>query len=777
MKKLVSFVFTVLLTLCILPGVSLASATTIDLQTITDGTTGAGYAFSGGVLTLSGNGPFTITTNGNTIINRSIVVSSGVTADITLDNTKIDVSSAPDVCAFDTTGATVNLTLTGTNTLKSGDNRAGLEVPSGAALTVTAQSTGTLTVTGGTSGAGIGGGYQADCGTVTILGGDITAVGMHTDSDENVGGGAGIGGGGCGDSTSSPGGNGGTVVIDGGTVHATGGACAAGIGGGAAWSSGGNAGSIAIKSGTVMATGTLGGAGIGGGWHGGGGSITISGGDVTANGSGDEHPMFGECGGAGIGGGTQATDAGDIVITGGTIRANGGDNAAGIGQGLYYPGVGSGSVRIEGGDITATGGMAGAGIGSGLNGGNISVTISGGTVNAMGGLGGAGIGGGLQGTDVEITITGGDITATGRGGEHKTRGATFGAGIGAGMGTSNVVISGGSIEANGGVSGGAGIGGRGGSIEITGGTITATGGDYVTEYTDPSGGAGIGSSAYYFNEYNGVVTISGGTIYAAKGAHAQNDIGYGKSSGTGMTLNISGSAAVLLQNDSCIAPVTTTHTHEDFSSGTTEAYGIAVPSAWASGFGAYLRLVTLSYDLNNGTGVVPSAVTRNYLTAVIPSDGSGITRASYELSGWNTAADGSGTACALGGTFTIAENTMLYAQWTAQPELTSSVSDAKIYVGGRIILTPNLEGGEWDWDETFFSATFNSPATFTALKAGTSTITYTVGGVSTTYDVTIEESELPATGQGFSWAWVLMGAALAAVAAGMSVRRKTQISE
>ena len=61
---------------------------------------------------------------------------------------------------------------------------------------------------------------------------------------------------------------------------------------------------------------------------------------------------------------------------------------------------------------------------------------------------------------------------------------------------------------------------------------------------------------------------------------------------------------------------------------------------------------------------------------------------------------------------------------------------------------PNIDGGTWDWDHSFFTATFNSPATFTALKAGTSTITYTVDGASTTYDVTIEEAELPATGAG-----------------------------
>lgn len=82
----------------------------------------------------------------------------------------------------------------------------------------------------------------------------------------------------------------------------------------------------------------------------------------------------------------------------------------------------------------------------------------------------------------------------------------------------------------------------------------------------------------------------------------------------------------------------------------------------------------------------------------------------------------------------------LYAKWTAQPALSSSIGDGKICAGGRIVLNPNIDGGTWDWDATFFSATFNSPATFTALKQGTSTITYTVDGQSIPYTVAVGEA-------------------------------------
>jgi LPXTG-motif cell wall-anchored protein len=73
------------------------------------------------------------------------------------------------------------------------------------------------------------------------------------------------------------------------------------------------------------------------------------------------------------------------------------------------------------------------------------------------------------------------------------------------------------------------------------------------------------------------------------------------------------------------------------------------------------------------------------------------------------------------------------------------------------VLTPNIDGGTWNWDKRFFSATFNSPATFTGLKAGVSTITYTVDGQTASYVVTVKESELPSTGQDFTWAWLLGG--------------------
>lgn len=67
-----------------------------------------------------------------------------------------------------------------------------------------------------------------------------------------------------------------------------------------------------------------------------------------------------------------------------------------------------------------------------------------------------------------------------------------------------------------------------------------------------------------------------------------------------------------------------------------------------------------------------------------------------------------------------------------------------VYVGDNIILTPqgaadtNTGKTGWSWDRAYLSATFNSPATFTALKAGTTNITYTASdGQKATATITI----------------------------------------
>ena len=325
-------------------------------------------------------------------------------------------------------------------------------------------------------------------------------------------------------------GKGENITITGGTVTATGGFSAAGIGGGRE----GKGENITITGGTVNATSNDG-AGIGGGLLGSGENITITGGTVNATGTD----------GAGIGGGNGGVGK-NITITGGTVTAAGGFGNAGIGGGNGSDGE---NITITGGSVTATGGEFAAGIGGSNGGSGNNITITGGTVTATGGEGGAGIGGGAEGGGGNnITIKGGTVTATGGGNRGNS-----GAGIGGGSSGSgeNITINDGKVTATGGnyaagIGGGSvgrwgGDAGSGKNITINGGTVNATG----------DGGAGIGGGGaaasdiefWGSNGGNGEdITITGGTVTAA-GAYGGAGIGGGLN-GIGSKITVSGAAHV-----------------------------------------------------------------------------------------------------------------------------------------------------------------------------------------------------------------------------------------
>ncbi|GHS87871.1 hypothetical protein AGMMS49957_08480 [Synergistales bacterium] len=311
-KKVLFILLTLVMTLTLVPAFTrTAHAITVGAFDITGDA--AGYSFASNTLTITANGTYTISmaTPGTTTTDK-IAVDSGLTAvNITLNGVNIDVSATNYAVAFNMNGATVSLTLQGTNTLKSGLYRAGIHVLAGAALTISGS--GTVNATGGDGGAGIGGGGNT-------------------------------------------GSTGGAVTINSGTVNATGGILGAGIGGGGNGGSFGNGGAVTITGGTVNATGGNGGAGIGGsGDSGAGGAVTITGGTVNATG----------INAAGIGGGSldaMAGSGGTLTITGGSVRRTGGamsneatatNGANGTGSNVYMTTLTVGSPAALNSAITA----------------------------------------------------------------------------------------------------------------------------------------------------------------------------------------------------------------------------------------------------------------------------------------------------------------------------------------------------------------------------------------------------------------------------------------
>ena len=336
-KKIVSTLL-VLLLLASLPVSALAAEWDIGKGDITVNAGSGGQTVTqGSQVDVPDSAP--VITGSSTENTLTINAEKDQTANVTLSDVSIDVSSEGKAAVTTTGEGNVSIELNGDNTLKSGKGHAGLEKKNGGKLTIADEDkNGKLTAEGGKYGAGIGGGDQGAGSGITITGGEIKATGGQY--------GAGIGGGK---------GDGNDITISGGEVNATGGTSGAGIGGGY----NGNGSDITITDGEVNATGGKYGAGIGGGEYGIGKDIIITGGEVNATGG-----RFS----AGIGGGSRGTGS-DITISGGEVNASGGVNGAGIGGGLRSKGKditvsGDTKLKVQGGDEDHYDG-AGAGIGDG----------------------------------------------------------------------------------------------------------------------------------------------------------------------------------------------------------------------------------------------------------------------------------------------------------------------------------------------------------------------------------------------------------------------------
>ena len=417
-----------------------------------------------------------------TLQEGSIIIDHGDTvtlAGVTINSTNSESYNWAGITCYG--DATLILKEGTTNTVRGQGNYPGIHVL-WYNRTLTIMGGGSLNASSNGTGAGIGGGYNMDCGNIHIKGGIITATGGE--------GAAGIGGGAeasCGDITITSGvtfvaatktslaeksigaGNNGTcgTVTIGGTVYP------AGIS-----ESPYTYPENVINLATITANYTVPNGKTICGILGANVKISIAAGatvtlrDVTINGINSKSCLW-----AGINCEGNAT-----LILEGTNKVKGFYE--------YYPGIqaahnGTGSgdeytLTIQGdGSLTASSNGWGAGIGSGRHG-FVNSSSSSGFFAPCG----------------NINIQGGTITATG---------GTGAAGIGAATRSSC------------------------GNITISGGTITATGGEYAS---------GIGSGSYGYWEIDnsscGNITISGAHVTATKGGGSPNSIGkgYGASCGT-----------------------------------------------------------------------------------------------------------------------------------------------------------------------------------------------------------------------------------------------------
>ena len=278
--------------------------------------------------------PVIVQSNSETPTANTVTVKAeeNATANVTLDGVNIDTRGTHKAAVEIQGEGDVVIELDGSNTVQSGWERAGVEKntsdPWGTNpgsgngnLTITDENEthGSLKATGGSTGAGIGGGHDRSGSNITITGNaEVTAQGGYSA--------AGIGGGDDNDGRN--------ITISGNAeVIAIGGSLGAGIGGG---SDCGDGSYITIEDNAkVTAKGGNYAAGIGGGESCNGSNITITGSaEVTATGGSM---------GAGIGGGAGCTGSENITVSGDAqVKAKGGvetnNPAAGaaIGDGAQY---------------------------------------------------------------------------------------------------------------------------------------------------------------------------------------------------------------------------------------------------------------------------------------------------------------------------------------------------------------------------------------------------------------------------------------------------------
>ncbi|MGL6202153.1 MAG: hypothetical protein ACRC3H_24830 [Lachnospiraceae bacterium] len=470
-----------------------------------------------------------ISTNGTYLIDSGftdpIEIAAGVTAEVWVNGVTISASTVSPIKVNSGASLTLGLIDGTTNTLISNQAMttatsalAGINVPSGANLSITCDTDGTgqLNITAQTGASGIGGNSgmtgaagaasttTGTTGTAGTTGTTGSAGASSTHGQPGGAGGSGTNGGNGGDGDAGGAGGAGTNGEDAGTITMQGGVIniTGNIGGGA-----GGTGGTGGKGGTGGVGGTGGTGGIGGNGSAGlsGTASRYSGGSGGAGGNGGAGGKGGTGGKGGIGGdGGAGGDGGDITISGGVVSVTGnvGGGTGGIG------GIGGTGGTGGKGGTGGTGGKGGAG------GRGATATWDGG-VTTYGGQGGAGGNGGRGGT-------GGIGGAGGDGGDGGIGGT---GGYGGNIQISNRAI----VNVGGKIGGSDGVGGAGGSSGAGG--SGGSGG-----YGGAAGSAGSGGSSNVGNTWG---SGAAGTSYTA----VQGSAGSAGSTGSTGSTGTAGSGA------------------------------------------------------------------------------------------------------------------------------------------------------------------------------------------------------------------------------------------
>ncbi len=392
------------------------------------------------------------------------------------------------------------------------------------------------------------------------------------------------------------------------------------------------------------------------------------------------------------------------------------------GQSLTVKVGGAGGVRTAGNGSGAAGGTYGGAAGGtasgsgtnngGFGGGGYSAIYSGATALVVAGGGGGGGGNQLGGSGGGAGGLGGDggqsccqnFGGGGGGGAASTGGTGGFAATNALAGSAGSALAGGAGGSTAGNNGGNGGGGGwfGGGGGGGGNTNNGGGGGAGSSYVDPAQTSGaiysqVGTIASNYLR-SGSVQIMFITAPTATGISPTSGTAAG---GTPVTVAGTGfvaGATVTIGGVVCTSPTVVSATSLTCTTGAGSAGAVNVvvsnsdsqSSTLASGF-TYVAPATYSvtYDGNTSTGgSVPTdaGAYANGATVTVLSNSGTLVKTGYTFNGWNTLANGSGTAQAAASTFTMGGAAVtLFAQWTLIPTPTYSVTyNANTSTGGSV---------------------------------------------------------------------------------------------
>jgi uncharacterized repeat protein (TIGR02543 family) len=94
---------------------------------------------------------------------------------------------------------------------------------------------------------------------------------------------------------------------------------------------------------------------------------------------------------------------------------------------------------------------------------------------------------------------------------------------------------------------------------------------------------------------------------------------------------------------------------------------------------------TVTYQANGAGGTPPAAQTVNEGAGITLPGADGLNSGGKTFTGWNTAANGSGTSYAAGAAFTVNANTTFYAQWANEPVTPpgATLAEKFAYIAGQ----------------------------------------------------------------------------------------------